>query len=44
MWKPVTVVIVLLVAGCASEPPVGLLGAYALEDGRTVSIRRSVEG
>jgi len=32
------------VAGCATnEPPAGLLGAYALEDGRTVSIRRSAE-
>lgn len=34
----------LCLAGCAThEPPVGLLGAYALEDGRTVSIRRSVD-
>lgn len=34
----------LCLAGCAAhEPPVGLLGAYAFEDGRTVSIRRSVD-
>ncbi|MDH4047393.1 MAG: alpha/beta fold hydrolase [Gammaproteobacteria bacterium] len=34
----------LFLAGCAThEPPVGLLGAYAFEDGRTVSIRRSVD-
>lgn len=36
--------ILLCLAGCAThESPVGLLGAYALEDGRTVSIRRSVD-
>jgi pimeloyl-ACP methyl ester carboxylesterase len=39
-----TVVIALLLGACTgSEPPAGLLGAYALEDGRTVSIRRSPE-
>lgn len=44
MWKLVNAVAVLLLAGCAtSEPPSGLLGAYAMEDGRTVSIRRSAE-
>lgn len=42
--KPLNVIALLLLAGCAaSEPPVGLLGAYALNDGRTVSIRRSAE-
>ena len=36
--------ILLCLAGCAThESPVGLLGAYAFEDGRTVSIRRSVD-
>ena len=36
--------LLLSLAGCAThEPPVGLLGAYALEDGRTLSIRRSVD-
>jgi dienelactone hydrolase len=44
MWKPLNFVSVLILAGCAaSEPPVGLLGAYALSDGRTVSIRRSAD-
>ena len=44
MWKTLNFVVVLLMAGCAaSEPPAGLLGAFALEDGRTVSIRRSAE-
>jgi len=34
----------LWLAGCAStEPPKALLGAYRLDDGRTVSIRRSVD-
>ena len=33
-----------VLASCASnQPPEGLLGAYQLEDGRTVSIRRSVD-
>jgi dienelactone hydrolase len=41
MWKSASVLLVLFVSGCASEPPSGLLGAYALENGRTVSIRRS---
>ena len=44
MTKTLFIVTFLLQAGCAtSELPVGLLGAYALEDGRTVSIRRSPE-
>ncbi len=34
----------LCLAGCAStEPPKALLGAYRLDDGKTVSIRRSVD-
>jgi len=33
----------LLGACAASEPPAGLLGAYQLDDGRIVSIRRSVD-
>jgi hypothetical protein len=32
-----------LVSCASNEPPVGLLGAYELADGRTVSIRRSVD-
>jgi dienelactone hydrolase len=37
-------VLVAALAACASnQPPAGLLGAYRLEDGRTVSIRRSVD-
>jgi pimeloyl-ACP methyl ester carboxylesterase len=34
---------VLLITGCASGPTAGLLGAYRFEDGRIVSIRRSVD-
>jgi len=35
----------LLLAGCATaEPPRGLLGAYRLDSGETVSVSRSVEG
>lgn len=35
----------LSLAGCATtKPPNGLLGAYQLDDGRTLSIRRSVNG
>lgn len=38
------VLIAIALTACASnEPPVGLLGAYELADGRTVSIRRSAE-
>lgn len=34
----------LCLTGCAAnEPPVGLLGAYELDDGRTLSIRRSAD-
>lgn len=36
-------VFVIFMCGCASEPPEGLLGAYRLDDGRTVSIRRSAD-
>ena len=44
MCRTFTLVTVLLLAACAgNEPPAGLLGAYALGDGRTVSIRRSPE-
>jgi dienelactone hydrolase len=36
--------LVAALAGCdASPPPAGLLGAYKLADGRTVSIRRSAD-
>ncbi len=34
-------IIVLLFAGCSASPPLDDLGAYRLEDGRVVSIRRS---
>lgn len=34
---------ILVLAGCGVKPPLDLLGAYRLEDGRVVSIRRSVE-
>lgn len=38
-------IVCLLLAGCASpEPPRGLLGAYRLDSGETVSISRSAEG
>jgi alpha-beta hydrolase superfamily lysophospholipase len=33
----------LLLGACAAEPPEGLLGAYRLDDGRTLSIRRSAD-
>ncbi len=34
-------IIVLLFTGCSASPPLDVLGAYRLEDGRVVSIRRS---
>ena len=36
--------VLLVLPGCAANvPPAGLLGAYELDDGRTVSIRRSAD-
>jgi dienelactone hydrolase len=35
--------IVLFLAGCGKNPPLDMLGAYRLEDGRVVSIRRSLD-
>ncbi len=41
--KPI-LILCLLLAGCAAtEPPKALLGAYRLVDGRTLSIRRSLD-
>lgn len=38
-------IVCLLLASCATpEPPRGLLGAYRLESGKTVSVSRSAEG
>ena len=44
MKSKLVLTLCLWLAGCAStEPPKALLGAYRLDDGRTVSIRRSVD-
>lgn len=45
MYWRLPIIVYLLLAGCASpEPPRGLLGAYRLDSGETISISRSAEG
>ena len=45
VYQRILPVVCLLLSACASpEPPRGLLGAYRLESGETVSVSRSVEG
>ena len=45
MYQRVLLIACLLLAACATpEPPRGLLGAYRLESGETISVSRSVDG
>ncbi|MDH4055775.1 MAG: alpha/beta fold hydrolase [Gammaproteobacteria bacterium] len=45
MYQRILLIVCLLLAACATpEPPRGLLGAYRLESGETVSVSRSAKG
>lgn len=43
MRTSLVLAIALLLTGCGGTPPVEIMGAYRLDDGRIVSIRRSVD-